>query len=312
MLAWELVGAVIGAGLASGREIASFFARYGTWGCLGILAAVAVMTALSDTFIPLRWQGRWPAALWKTLLSLLLIATGGAMLSGAGEIASLTLPFQGAYWLGMGVTLLLAWLLAQRTLHGLAWVSRGLLAVLTVLIFLGFMLPPMQAVPVSEMHPSAAILRAVTYGGFNAAIQVPIVLQAAEMSQREKKCAIRTAGLLILLVLMLGNAVLMRHSALLGEAMPFVRMLSSLGKAGYTLGAFSLYLSILSTLTACLRGLSGRCWCLAAIVSAALFGFSGVVDTLYPLLGGGCLVMLAAAKLTNCYSRPFHSQRDMI
>ena len=39
----ELCGAVIGAGFASGREVASFFARFGGWSWLGVTAAVAVL-----------------------------------------------------------------------------------------------------------------------------------------------------------------------------------------------------------------------------------------------------------------------------
>ena len=91
MLAWELVGAVVGAGMASGREIASFFTQYGGWGMVGILLSVGVLVWLSDVRHPAPWHGRWPERLWQLLQTLLLIATGGAMLSGSGEVAALTL-----------------------------------------------------------------------------------------------------------------------------------------------------------------------------------------------------------------------------
>lgn len=312
MLAWELIGAVIGAGMASGREIASFFSQYGTWSFAGILIAVLVMVFLADAAIPLTWRNRWPANVWKVLLSFLLIATGGAMLSGAGEVAALTLPLHGAYWLGMAVTLILSWYLAQRTITGLAWVSRILLAVLAVLITLGLTLSPMKAAPINAAPIPEALLRALTYGGFNAALQTPIMLQAVRTPKQQTRKAVLSSGLLILLLLLLGNAVLLRHPALLGEPMPFIRMMANFGHTGYVLGAISLYLSILSTLTASLRGLEGRMWSMIAIILVALFGFSGVVEVVYPLLGGGCLVMLAAAKFTNCSSNPFISRRDML
>jgi len=312
MLTWELVGAVIGAGLASGREIASFFSRYGAWSFVGIILAVLVMVFLADTHIPQSWRKHWPEALWSALLTLLLIATGGAMLSGAGEIAALTLPLHGAYWIGMTATLLLSWFLAYRTVSGLAWVSRVLLAVLALLIVCGLTIPPMQAVTLYPVSVPTALLRGMTYGGFNAALLVPIMALSVRYSQRQRQRAAMCAGLLILLLLLLGNAVLLRHPALLGEAMPFLRMLMSFGKFGYYLGSACLYLAILSTLTACLRGLGQRPVFSAGIVLVALLGFTGVVETAYPLLGCGCFLLLAAAKFTNSAPASFISPRDML
>lgn len=291
-LPWELLGAVVGAGLASGREIASFFSRYGMWSIAGIGIAVTAMAWLSQANMPACWHGRWQERLWHILLSLLLTATGGAMLAGAGEVAALTLPFHGAYAFGMAATLLLAWLLAKKTASGLSWVSRLLLCVLAVLIGTGLLLPPMQAAALAEVNAPEALLRALTYGGFNAALQMPIMRQADALTARSRKRSTLIACMLLTCLLLLGNAVLLRHPALLGEAMPFVRLTAQLGQIGYLLGAVSLYLAILSTLTACLRGLSGNLLSLAGLLAAALVGLMGVVDVVYPVLGGACALML--------------------
>lgn len=312
MLTWELVGAVVGAGLASGREIASFFSRYGGWSVVGITLAVTTMRLLSDAGIPKQWEGRWAERLWRTLLSLLLIATGGAMLSGAGNVAALTLPINGAYWVGMAGTMLLAWLLAHRTTQGLAWVSRILLAVLALMISLGLFLPPMDAVHLQDNSITAALVRGVTYGGFNAALQTPIMACAGDQSASARANAAHGASVIVFLLLMLGNAVLLRHPALLSEELPFVRLLEEFGQFGYALGAVCLYLAILSTLTACLRGLGRSAFSTVSVVAVSLVGFTGVVEVAYPLLGGGCFLMLAVAKFTNSSRRTFHSRRDML
>ncbi len=311
MLTWELVGAVVGAGLASGREIASFFTSHGAWSWAGILLAVGSLIFLADAQLPQSWQQTWPGKVWHCLLSAMLIATGGAMLSGAGEVAALVLPLRHAQAIGMISTLALAWLLARRTMAGLAWVSRGMLAVLAVMICLGLFLPPMEAVRVSNASGTSALLQGLTYGGFNAALQVPILMQAPS-SDAIRRRSIRLAGGVTLLLLVLGNIVLMRHTALLEEALPFLRMLAALGKAGYWLCAVSLYLAILSTLTACLRGLQGTWLPLCGVIAVSLLGFSGVVARVYPILGGGCCLMLLAAKFTNYARSPFHSRRDML
>jgi len=306
MLTWELVGAVVGAGLASGREVASFFSQYGRWSIVGVLAAVFTLIVLAEPHIPASWQSRWPEKLWHVLLSLLLIATGGAMLSGAGEIASLTVPVHGAYWLGMGGTLILAWVLAYRAAGGLAWVSRVMLCALGILILLGFSLPRTSAVVLNRTSLPKALASGLTYGGFNAALQASI-LQADRKKYPQVRRHVRMSGLIVLILLLLSNAVLLMHPSLMGEAMPFIHMMRSFGKVGYYLGAVCLYLAILSTLTACLRGLGRKPYALLGIGFIGLLGFEGVVGKTYPLLGGACFLMLTMAKFTNSVSGPFIS-----
>lgn len=311
MLTWELLGAAVGAGLASGREIASFFGRYGLWGYAG--AGLACMTAvwLADAPVARIWQGRWPERLWRGLVTLLLIATGGGMLSGAGETAVLVLPQTGVRWIAMLITLVLAWWLSQRTAAGLAWVSRAMLAVLALLILSGLALPPMRAVPVENASIPEGFLRALAYGGFNAALMSP-VWGCSPAARHGCKKSLVAACMLLALLLMLGNAVLLRHPALMAEPLPFVRMSGAWGLPGRLLAAVSLYLAILSTLIACVKGTGGRGAALAGMGLAAMLGFSGVVEVLYPVLGGGCLALLAAAKFTNYNRNAFHSRGDML
>lgn len=309
-LAWELLGAAVGAGLASGRELASFFACYGKWGWLGIVLAATVILALLPAEIPMSWQGRWPKKLWLLLQGLLMIVTGGAMLAGAGEVTALMLPVHGAYWAGIAATLALAWLLAHRTHVGLAWVSMMLLCAMTVLIIAGILLPPMRAARIDEMHPVDALWRGMAYGGFNAALMRPV------MEHRGAKPAgMRRGCILIALLLSAGTALLQRHPALIPEPMPFVRLASCYGPAGYGLCAVCLYLAILSTLTACIRALGAGVLPLGALLAAALVGFSGTVGTAYPVLGGICTIMLVAMRLANFRNsarKAFISLRNML
>ena len=308
--AWAIVGAVIGAGFASGREVAAFFSRYGALSWLGVAAAVAAIGwishgAMRSPGVPQAWKGRWPARVWQGMFIALLAATGGAMLAAAGEIAALTVPLHGAYWMGLLSTLCLAWWLSERRLAGLAMISRGLTVCLLAVMTMGLMLPRlrgvwMEDVPAWSQAP-VSLLRGLCYGGFNAALASPVLNEAAEaLSPREKRrCALRVS-LILSAVLALGNGVLLRHPALLGAPLPYVTMLSRWGQWGMALGALALYLAVLTTLTACLRGLQGLLrwrWPFLLPMLVALLGFAGAVDGLYPLLGGGCFLLLAAKAL---------------
>lgn len=310
MLTWELLGAAVGAGLASGREIASFFGRYGAWGFAGIGVAAASLALLADAGMPQSWRGRWPEGLWRTLNALLLTATAGAMLAASGELAAAVHP--GARYAGMAATLALAWYLARRTQAGLAWVSRMLLAAMVALIFAGFLLPPMRAADGDQAAIAEAMLRGMTYGGFNAALMQPL-LAASGLAGRQRRRSLRGMCVLLACLLGAGLAVLLRHPAAMGAAMPFMAVARQWGRGGAALAGACLYLAALSTLTACLRSLRG--WWVAGAAAAALCGFSGVVDAAYPLLGGACTAMLAAMRISNFANsrrNTFHSRRGVV
>ena len=310
MLVWELVGAAIGAGFASGQEIAVFFAQYGNWSYAG-LAVTGAMLMLAGESVPDAWQNHWPEKLWKTILGVLLLATGGTMLAGAGEIWAKVLPVRWSNVMGLAVTLLLSWLLAMKTKTGLAWVSRGLVAVLMLLLSMAFRLQPMRGAVITEKDGIMALLSGGSYGGFNAALQWP-VLSAAMMDKQRKKHALQWATLIIILMLFLGTLLIERNAALMGETMPFLMMMKQFGTLGYTVYILCLYLAVLSTLTACIRALNGRLGPLMGILLVSSGGFDTAVGTLYPLLGGACCIMLLLAKITNSFEDSFLSPKDML
>ncbi|MGN0746337.1 MAG: hypothetical protein ACI4ML_06670 [Aristaeellaceae bacterium] len=310
--AMAALGAVVGAGFASGREIDSFFSRCGSWSWLGVAAAAAVTGVIALGVMrrpgrggmPDAWQGRWPGRLWQGMFGALLMCTGGAMLAGAGEIAALMLPVQGAYIMGLAGTAALTVLLARQGAEGAGAAGKALTALLLLMAGAGFLLPPRKAAVIAPAaSPWESLLRGASYAGFNMALAVPGLASAApDMSRRARRqCALLLAALLGLLLIG-GNGLLMRHSALRGETMPFIHLLTAYGRAGYVLGGSAMYLAVLTTACASLRGLwtlgGGRRWrgiAALGMLACAGAGFTGTVGKAYPVLGAGCLVLLCAA-----------------
>ena len=315
-VAAEICGAVVGAGFASGKEIASFFSRFGRWSWVGILLAVAVVGAVclgvlrhpGVAGMPPAWHRRAPGRLWTALFTGLMAATGGAMLAGAGEVAALLLPVRGAYWLGMGATLVLAWLLSGRELKALPVVSRVLIVCLSAVVVLGAALPRQEAASLRRAgwtELPAGMLCGACYGGFNVALACPAAADGGRgLTEGQRR---RCTGLVCLtlgLLLCCGNLVLLRSPGLQGETLPFLRMLAPVGKAGYYLCGAALYLAALTTLAAALRGLRallcrGYPAGVAALAALSLGGLERLVARVYPLLGAGCLVLLALAMWQN-------------
>jgi hypothetical protein len=170
-----------------------------------------------------------------------------------------------------------------------------LLCLLVAVLLAGFALPPMRAAFLPTGSALEACVRAVSYGGFSAALQYPVLAAHQGKSRKDRYLAV---GVLALL-LAAGLALLMRHPALIGEQMPFVRMMQAYGKPGYILCAACLYLASLTTLATCLRGVQYSPFCLAGMATVCLLGFEGAVGRVYPLIGAVCLMLLMAGKMSK-------------
>ena len=312
-VASELSGAVIGAGLASGREIASFFARFGVWSWLGIAAAVGLTAWLSlglmrqpgEAGMPLHWRGGWWACVWRGMVAALLMATGGAMLAAGGEVAALLLPFHGARIVGLAVMMGSAWYMTRQDVPLLANLSRGLILCLLAVMAAGLFLPRETGFRLQSTGGAEGVLYGLCYGGFNTALAAPVIAGAgSNLEEKEQRRCVLLFILILTVLLCCGNAVLLRHSMLQGEQLPFIMLLRPLGRVGYVLGGISMGLAALTTLVACLRGLQAimkqhAVMGVAGILLLSAGGLEGIVGAVYPVLGAGCFLLMTAAHIQN-------------
>ena len=310
--ALALLSGIIGAGFASGQEIAAFFAAHGPYAPLSVLCACAmlaflfyrlpaVMQRLRCADLPSLCRARFGerfGRLCAALFTLLCAVTGGAMLCACAELAALTLPIRGAYPLGLIVSLCLSWMLCARGLRGLSMAGAVLCALLPLLLIRLLHLPTGEAAfsPASPLLHAA--LSGVSYGALNAAMLLgasPLLLPARP---RQRAGCILLFIILLGALLALGAAVLGRHRQVVARrALPFVYLCNQLGKGGYLLCALTLYAASLSTLCAMLAALSqllpgkGRLAAALLCLLLALTGFEGIVTRGYPVLGALCAAL---------------------
>lgn len=311
--AFSAVGAVVGAGFASGQEIDGFFARFGRNGLLGAGAAIIIIAGLAGWALthpgiagmPAGWAGRWPGRLWRCIFGALALASGGAMLAGAGELAALMLPIPLAYPVGLIVTLGLALLMA-RGRQAIPWVSKVLVGLTVLMALAGWALPVKSAAVVWKNGLLDSLIHGASYGGMNMALVVPLLaLSADELTpQGKKQCILLTAGIMGAL-LTAGILLFYRHTALIGQTLPFIRMMGFYGRLGWQVSGITLYLALLTTACAALRSLYAllpkRPWTGVAaplmLLACSALGFAGMVSRVYPVLGAGCLGLLVAAAV---------------
>ncbi|GAB6153428.1 membrane protein [Desulfosporosinus burensis] len=133
------VGAVMGAGFASGQEIQQFFVRFGHWGLVGIILSSVLFSLLGWGTLELqeRWKvssyneffdrllgpklGRW--ADW--LVSILLFVGMMAMISGSGALFYEYFRF--SKWLGIFLTGLIIALALWYRGEGVLWINSVLI-----------------------------------------------------------------------------------------------------------------------------------------------------------------------------------------
>lgn len=302
-MVWEVLGAVIGAGFASGQELAAFFARFGGWSWLGVAAAALCVGLLLARVLRLGTE-TFHRRSWQATFLVLALAAGGAMIAAAGELAALCLPIHGARWLGMALMLAAGMAGARRQSQMLAIISRVLTMALLGMLLMCLTLPGQRA---ARVEPAAsapetafsALLHGICYGGFNLALAAPMAAEeAAGMSGQARRQAALRLGLVLGVMVSLGNLLLLRHPLQLHAALPLVQLTAAFGKAGFYGCCAVMLLAVLTTLIAALRDLAAllppRWQPLGAPAAAAmaLFGFSGIVSRVYPLLGGLCAAML--------------------
>jgi len=286
-----MAGTVIGAGFASGREIAAFFSRYGAWSWAGVAAAVLLMGLLAPRIMSGKAAsgGKW---LW-----LLPGVTAGAMACASGELLALLLPlpWQGGYAGGMAVSCLLGWGIA-RSRMGLGGVSLVMSMALLIVMVMALALPPLPGTYIAgEVQPAAAMLRAAAYAGFNLTLAAPLLKKAGKgLSRKHQWLAAWLGAGLLAALLTAGNGLMLQNPVLMDSPLPLVNRMRSLGQAGFFAVSGVMYLAVLTTLASCMAALrqDGRRWVWIAPAVSALGGFSSAVDRGYPLLGVVGLISL--------------------
>ena len=242
----------------------------------------------------------------RIIMGLLLMAVSGGMTAAAGELAALTVPLVHARVWGGVATLIFCTAMSGKSLRGLAGMGKLLLPVMAAAFLLCLRLPEAetQLDKMSVFPVFTAVLRAVGYCGMNVLLAAEVVCEAGrDENTAERRRTALGAGLLLGMVLALGNGALLRHNDIaVGAPLPVVALLRAYGKAGFYLAAAVLYLAVVTTLLASLRGLCAlllphfpsRAKTLSALAAAAvsLMGFENIVAGAYPALGWLSLLLI--------------------
>lgn len=322
------VGAVMGAGFASGQEIQQFFARFGYWGLAGIIVSAGLfallgwvmldlqenwrVTSYPDFFLRLlgkRW-GRWADALVSVLLYIGMIA----MLSGSGAI--FIEYFGMSRWLGITLTSMVIALALWFKGEGVLWINSVLIP-LKFLFCLGIGLAAIFLATSGDgegvmiiPHPIIKhwVLSAVLYVSFNLTLAMVVFASLGQEVQKPgAKLGAFLGGIALGIFAMIIGAGLLRFPEVLGLEIPMVAVAGKLGNWSAFLYVVVLWLAMVTAAIGNGFSLISRAvnskkisysmatiLLLTTVFPLAGVKFSEIVQIVYPIFGYIGLMFLPA------------------
>ncbi|MCK8824545.1 YkvI family membrane protein [Fuchsiella alkaliacetigena] len=323
-VAFTYVGAVIGAGFASGQEILQFFTlNPGSY--IGILICGLLFTILGYFKLKIALDfnlytyhqffnqlgGRKIANFANIVTFLFLFGSLIVMLSGSGEIFSSY--FQLSKSLGILLTFMIMALAVKFGIEGVMKLNLFLIPLLMIVIFFIFFvnvelnfISTSNTLNISELPK--LIFYSIIYASYNLFLALPVLIAIPSRVQQERllrKGSILAGSIIITLALIV-NFLLMQNLNLIKESqVPILDALSHQQSAMYLVYSVILWLAMLTTGSSNLYGLIvelkeklplslNKLLVLFALITFCLarLPFADLVAIIYPSLGNIGLIII--------------------
>lgn len=313
MRAFTFIGAVIGAGFASGQEIRSYFVDYGGYGLVGIVIMTILFVILGERLMLMGYTSKSDS--YETVLGyafrckfkrvvdyifcFFLIATASTMFSGCG--AFFYQMFGVPTWIGSFFVAVLTFFITILGIKGIMAVSSveiPLLIFITCFVALNSIeVKDFTSISlineVSSDGIFSAIISAIIYVSYNLVMSFSILpaLGNSCKNRGEIRLTAIVSGLFIgILGYIIYLALLVNYDKIQGVEIPIARLA---GISNVVLYGFMFLLAVLSTAVGSLYGVYARFnkntyifgfICIAAYLFS-LVGFSTLINNLYFYMG---------------------------
>ena len=325
-----VIGALVGAGFASGRELVTFFVAFGTQGMIGVLLMTGLFAAgcllllwLCDQLSLDSYEALLAAIFppfWAKIFTL-LVSVGlwlglGMMLSGCGTLSAVLLGWPS--WLGFILALIgTYWPLARGSesflrLNGWLIPIMVIFAAVMALAFLAQPLSCAASLPQVQLVPNWPIA-AILYWLYNSLLSMAVLVGIRR--KRHVQLSVLAGSFLIgVLALLLCTCLALLPPTLTKTQMPMLTLAQVMGGFWKICYGLVMILAMYTTALANCYGLvvnyeyritHRKTLLLLILLPAVVFGpfdFGSLVSTIYPLLGYASAPIMAgmlikAAKL---------------
>lgn len=322
-----IIGALIGAGFASGQEIYSFFYSYGSIGIVGVivtccLISFAIYKSLKiictnkidnyDEFLKNFIKNEKVTKAINMILNILLLVTFYIMIAGFGAYFEQEIGINKI--IGSAILSILTAIVFFTSVKGVLKVSEYLVPVLIVFIVLigGRNLLTINPEVEISIIKKGWLLSSITYCSYNMILLIPVLISIRKQITKPKniKYIAILCGIIMATISMLIYMLLMKADVDISTLeMPTVYVIRTFFSEYKTIYAFTILASIFTTAISIgigfLQNVSKNrksytqfviFMCITSLIIAN-FGFSKLVNFVYPLFGYiGIIQMIGLIK----------------
>lgn len=310
-----IIGALIGAGFASGQEIYSFFYSYGKIGLIGIiitcvLISLTIYKSLKiiyknkirnyDEFLKIFIKNEKITKTINIVLNILLLVTFYIMIAGFGAYFEQELGINRIA--GSAILAILSGLVFFTSVKGVLKVSEFIVPILIVFIVIigGINLVTINVNPEIPDIEKGWFLSSISYCSYNVILLIPVLIPIASQIRKEKniKYISIIIGILMIIMSTIIYMLLAKSDVEISTLeMPVVYIIRKFFSQFNTIYAFIILSSIFTTAISIgigfLQNISKNkksytqfvlFMCITSLLISN-FGFSKLVNFIYPLFG---------------------------
>lgn len=310
-----IIGALIGAGFASGQEIYSFFYSYGAIGIIGLimtftLVGITIYKTLKiifknkienyDEFLKVFMKNQKITQIVNTILNILLLVTFYIMIAGFGAYFEQEIEVNRI--IGSALLSIMSAIVFFTSVKGVLKVSQYIVPVLIIFIIIigGINLLTLNVRNEIPVINKGWILSSISYCSFNMILLIPVLISLRKQITREaniKYIAIISGILMIIMSMIIYMLLLKVDIDISTLEMPVVYVVRTFFSNFKTLYAFIILSSIFTTAISIGIGfLQNICknkksytqfvlfMCITSLIICN-FGFSNLVNLVYPIFG---------------------------
>lgn len=315
MIVLVLIGALIGAGFASGQEIYSFFYSYGIMGMAGIIVTCSLISLTIykslkliykkeisnyNEFLQIFIKNKKITNAVNKIMNILLLVTFYIMISGFGAYFEQEIGVN--KFIGSGVLALLCAIVFFTNVEGVLKVSEYIVPILILFIIIigGMNLVSIDVNKTIPIMKKGWLLSAVTYCSYNIILLIPVLITVREKISKESniKYIAIIVGILMIIMSIMTFMLLMKSDVEISTLeMPIVYVIRTFFTKFKPIYAFIILTSIFTT--AISIGISFLqnivknkksypqfvvFMCITSLIISN-FGFSKLVNFVYPFFG---------------------------
>lgn len=316
VIVFTIIGALIGAGFASGQELYSFFYIYGIKGIYGIVVTSFLITILIykilkiiyikkitnyDEFLSVFIKNKKITKMTNLILNILLLVTFYIMIAGFGAYFEQEIGINKMF--GSLILIIMCFCVFQTSVEGVIKISRYIVPIL-ILAIIGIGLINLLTINNLDTniidYKTNWLLSSITYSSYNIILLIPVLISLKNQIKREKniKYIAIISGAITAILAIIIYTLLMRIDIDISKLeMPVVYMIRTFYEKFKTIYAFIILVSVFTTAISIGTGLlqnlnkKGKSYtqfviflCITSLIISN-FGFSNLVKNVYPFFG---------------------------